>query len=83
MAEKSHVGGIAYANGYLWIGDTVGTTGYISYYNYTQILEAINTAKNDSSITSIRMDYFDRGNVSLGSYVIGKVYGFSKSFIFK
>lgn len=63
--EDIHAGGIAYANGYLWIGDTKSSTGYLYYYNFSQIKEAISKAIADTSITAVDISKYDRGYVKL------------------
>ncbi len=77
MDEISHAGGITYANGYLWIADTKNSVGYISYYDYTKIDEAIKYVINwnanypSNAITCVRLSYFTHGKENLGSGNLG------------
>lgn len=67
MHKASHAGGIEYAKGYLWIGDTGAyDTGYLFYYDFEQIVSAVRCAVEDKTITAIDMTGFNRGCINLG-----------------
>ncbi len=59
--EKNHAGGIAYANGYLWVcsGDKS-----ISYYKYSEIVSKITYAKQNSNVKSTSLTYVTHGELT-------------------
>ncbi len=68
MHKHLHAGGIVCVEGHLWVADTgVGDTGYLFYFDYSQISEAIKVAREDKSVTAIDLSGFDRGVVCLGA----------------
>lgn len=72
LADKYHSGGITYANGYIWISNTSGGVGYLCYYSYSAIEEAINYASGNSAVTSVAIA--DNDSIQLAS-------GYKGSFI--
>ncbi len=67
MHKASHAGGVEYVEGNLWIGDTGAyDTGYLFYYDFNQIAEAIKCAIDDKTITAVDMTGFNRGCINLG-----------------
>lgn len=66
---KSHLGGITYANGNLWLCSGYNNNGkaILYYYDYEDINEAINYAKTHSSLKSIDISEYKRGQVYLDS----------------
>lgn len=68
MPNKSHAGGITYADGYLWVSHTgSGDTGYVYYYSYSEIKSTLEYVVNDSSVTAIDLSKITRGSASLGA----------------
>ncbi len=62
IEEQIHAGGITYANGYLW----VCTDGYsINYYKYSEVVNFINYAKQNSNVKSMSLRYITHGKLKL------------------
>ena len=67
LDKDPHLGGITYANGYLWLCDTRQKTdttpkeSFVYYYTYSEIKEAILYAKNNSSVKSISLANYTYG----------------------
>jgi len=59
--ETPHVGGIAYANGYLWLG----ATEKILFYDYDEIKEAIVYAENHPIVKSIYIGNYTNGEMTV------------------
>lgn len=57
-----HVGGIAYAGGYLWIG----STGELHCYKYSEIKELISYATSHSNVRSIALDNYTYYRINVG-----------------
>lgn len=67
--NKSHAGGIEILNGYLWLGHTDDNgNGYLYYYNASQIIDAIQFALTDTTVTAIDMTKFTNGKIQLDSW---------------
>ncbi len=56
-----HAGGIAYANGYLWIG----ATSKVWYYKYSDVKEIINGVENNSEYTCGYLITCERGKLDV------------------
>ena len=68
LPNKAHVGGIIYADGYLWIADTgSNSTGYVYYYNYSEIRSTLAYVLNNSSVTAIDLSKISGGKTCLGA----------------
>ncbi len=59
--ENNHAGGIAYANGYLWVCSGGKS---VSYYKYSEIIDLINFAKQNSNVKSILLTSTTHGNLT-------------------
>ncbi len=67
MHKHSHAGGLICMEGQLWVADTgAEDTGYLFYFDFRQIREAVKAALADSTVTAVDMTGFGKGVVKLG-----------------
>ncbi len=67
MHKHCHAGGLICGEGQLWVADTgAEDTGYLFYFDFGQIREAIKATLKDDKVTAIDMSSFERGAVKLG-----------------
>ncbi len=62
LAESTHAGGIACANGYLWI---CGSDGIMYYYKYSDVSAAIKYSEQYPNVKSLSLAPADRGTMYL------------------
>lgn len=68
LAQKTHAGGITYANGYLWIMD--GDSNKVYYYKYSEISTAITYATYNTNVKSVNLYYYIRGTQTLSDQAL-------------